>query len=375
MQDITQTIIKKKIDYDKMFKTCGYLLEYLSDPEQTVKNVIKSLEANTGKDNDDKIFLASLKEIDTGLVSVFTKEHAVSKGRGLFTDTIKKYEKDVERDRIAIRDSIKILSDSIKNDLNLIYTTIELNNPLRNMKMITEGKEMIRNYFESRLSEFNKSEVVAGFGDQLTKLTATDIFAILPNILAKGIEIYSAELQQKVDNFKKSTKLVHELYVGKCSDPESVYNDKFPSGIFSYPRIPFIKFVANETKEYKTYNSISESFYNLIMHLVTLKGILGDKTKILTDYLDELSTCNSDTDDKVLNHLLYEGIYKYEKPVITLEEVTSICKYDSKYLEVFHTINSRHINGLFRSGMCLKALLSLYAELSNYVYKALDKVV
>lgn len=375
MQDITQELVKKKIDYDKLFKTCGYLLDYLSDPEQTVKKLFKELDIPSNSDNDTKEFVLSLKDLDKCLTSVFTKEHAIAKGRDLIKDTIKKYENNLDRSRQAMNDSIKVLSDSIKEDINLIFTTIELNNPLRNLKMITEGKEMIRNYFESRLTDFNKSETVAGFGDTLSKLNVVDIFAILPNILGNGIETYSSKLQQKIDIFRKSSALIQQLHTGKHSNPGKVYDEQYPIALFAYPKISFIKYIAAETKEYKTYNTVAEAFYNLILHLVTSKNILRDKAKILTDYLDELSTCDTDLDLSIMHHMLNEGIYRFEKQVITLEEASSIFKFDMMYIETLHTINTRHMNGLFRSAMNFKALTSLYVELSNYVYKALDKVV
>jgi hypothetical protein len=375
MQDITQDLIRKKIHYDKLFKTCGYFLSYLSDPEQTTKKIIKELDIPSNKDLDDTNFLHSMKELDTLLTSVFTKEHAVSKGRQLLKENIKKYESEIKNDKEALKSKFKLLSDSLKNDLHLIFTTIELNNPLRNLKMITEGKEMIRNYFESRLVDFNKSETVAGLGDTIKNMNTIDIFALLPVVLAKGIEKFSTDFQQKVDMFNKSSELLHQLYIGRHSNPSGVYEKEFPMTMFMVPRLPFIKWIASETKEYKTYQTVSEAFYQMILYMVTTKEALRDKVGMIISYLDKISTTDFKYWNEILDHMLQEGIYKYDKPIITLEEVNSIYNYDSKYLEVFHSNNSRFVNNIMKSAIYAKAILDLYVELSNYVYKALNKVV
>ena len=353
-----------------------WLLDFMDNPVKCLTNMRDYYRSIPIKETELEV-----SDILSGMNGAFTREHATNLGRQLIIKEFKRTELTISKCNIGMKNNFKLEAASIRDKIKLLFTTIEMNNPLNNINGIKADRIMSK-YFNNRLEEIEKPELINSINDMHLRTTfknstTAEFFTALPMIYNNALNYFESELISAIDRYKDKSSMLKTGYDTKDLTIIDRITEKYGSCNHVVPKMSLLGIAISKGYNIPTHLSLYpiDSFANLINDIVKLLPIVKEKAELLCNCLDRLSTADFELYDEVLKDFLENGVYKFAKPEITIDEMRKISDFNLEFLSYVLKNDISFIMCLDRASGLIDSILNFYVKLTDIVYRCFNRII
>lgn len=364
---LKELMAKRKELYNQIYKSCLNLMDYVNDPDTTVKAM-----QNNYSQSGNMELAGKFKSIEEGLAGAFTREHAMELGKKTIVEEIKSIELAIKNISGQLKDQYKLLAASIRDEVDILFHTIELNNPIKNIQSIQQDRIMV-GYFESKLIEISQMEF---FKIIKTNCNTKEALVKAPQVFNRFIEIYTEKLIRDINAFKDKTDILKAGFETQSPDGPTNVLTKYGEIGFVEPKTHELQIAWNNLGAVTVPDSIVFVYSKFIEYIASVLPVIKEKADLLINCLDRISNAEFTLFTAALDNMLYSGAYKFEKIEITIEEYQKLLLLDNAYIEMANDkVDLPFILGLERAISYVRIMNSTFIQFANVVYQCFNKAL